>query len=202
VQSDIKWQNTKITRSNHEELQGYRSICIWFTGLSGAGKSTIANAVQQRLFQRKIRTYLLDGDNVRHGLNGDLGFSKEDRQENVRRVAEVAHLFVEAGVTAIAALISPFERDRQMARSIFEQEDFVEIFVNCPIDICIERDPKGLYKKAQVGIIRDFTGISSPYDPPESPELIINTSQYSIDECVDQVMRYLHAKLGLAKVTT
>ena len=189
------WQNFKITRVDHESQNGHRSLCLWFTGLSGAGKSTLANAIQQRLHQEGIHTYLLDGDNIRHGLNGDLGFSTEDRRENVRRVAEVSRLFVDAGIVAISALISPFEQDRQMARNVFEAGDFVEVFVDCPIEVCMERDPKGLYKKAEAGLIREFTGISSPYESPKSPELIVNTAEFTIDECVDQIVTYIKPRL-------
>ncbi len=197
---DITWQHHKITRIEHESRKTHRSFCVWFTGLSGAGKSTLANGVQQKLHGNGIHTYLLDGDNVRHGLNGDLGFSSEDRKENVRRVAEVAGLFVDAGIVVISALISPFERDRQMARNVFGAGDFVEVFVDCPIEICIERDPKGLYKKAEAGMIREFTGISSPYESPKSPELRVNTAEFTIEECVEQIMLYLKLWLSLSEV--
>ena len=197
---NISWQNHKITRVENEMLNSHRSFCLWFTGLSGAGKSTLANVVQQRLHHVGIHTYLMDGDNVRHGLNGDLGFSSEDRKENVRRVAEVAGLFVDAGIVVISALISPFERDRQMARNVFGAGDFVEVFVDCPIEICIERDPKGLYKKAEAGMIREFTGISSPYESPKSPELRVNTAEFTIEECVEQIMLYLKLWLSLSEV--
>ena len=143
----------------------------------------------------------MDGDNVRHGLNGDLGFSPTDRTENVRRVAEVAGLFVDAGVVAIAALISPFEKDRQMARNVFQAGDFVEVYVDCTIDECMQRDPKGLYKKAQQGLITEFTGISSPYEAPKAAELVVNTRDYPVDECVEKIMTYLTAKLDRAEVT-
>lgn len=198
---DIVWYNQKITRADQQSLKGHRSLCLWFTGLSGAGKSTLASAVQQKLHSTGIHSYLLDGDNVRHGLNGDLGFGPTHRRENVRRVAEVARLFVDAGVIAITALISPFEQDRQMARNVFEVGDFIEVFVDCPIDTCIERDPKGLYKRAQAGVIPEFTGISSPYEPPSNPELVISTAWFTIEECVNQVLTYLQGRLALSEVT-
>lgn len=196
----VVWYNQKVTRTEHEGLKKHRSLCLWFTGLSGAGKSTLANAVQQKLHGTGIHTYMLDGDNVRHGLNGDLGFSPEDRKENVRRVAQVAGLFVDAGVVAITALISPFEEDRQMARDVFKDGDFIEVFVDCPIDTCIERDPKGLYKKAVAGIIPEFTGISSPYESPKNPELTIHTAELTVEESVDQVLSYLEQRLALDEV--
>ncbi len=195
--SDIVWQETKITRAEHERLKGHRSFCLWFTGLSGAGKSTLANAVQQELHQLHSHTYLLDGDNMRHGLNGDLGFSAKDRKENVRRVAEVSNLFVDAGVIAITALISPFEEDRNMARACFATGDFVEVFVDCPLPTCMARDPKGLYGKAQAGLIANFTGISSPYEAPRHPEIVVNTAESSIEECVQHIMAYLSDQIRL-----
>lgn len=195
--NNIVWQDYKISRTELEHLQRHRSLCVWFTGLSGAGKSTLANAVQQQMHELSIHTYLLDGDNMRHGLNEDLGFSAEDRKENVRRVAEVANLFVDAGVIAITALISPFEEDRAMARSKFHPDDYIEVFVDCPIETCIERDPKGLYKKAQDGLISNFTGISSPYETPQNSEVTVNTSQHTINECVEQIMDYILNKIQL-----
>ena len=194
---NLTWNKHEITRVDHESQNGHRGFCIWFTGLSGAGKSTLANAIHQRLHQERIHSYLLDGDNIRHGLNGDLGFSTEDRKENVRRVAEVAGLFVDAGIVAISALISPFERDRQLARNVFEAGDFVEVFVDCPIEVCMERDPKGLYKKAEAGLIREFTGISSPYESPKSPEVIVNTDELTIDECIELIITYIKPRLSL-----
>lgn len=186
--SDIVWHQRKIKREDHERLKGQRGLCVWFTGLSGAGKSTIANALEVRLHQEGIHTYLMDGDNLRHGLNRDLGFDEASREENVRRVAHVAQLLVDAGVIAIAALISPFERDRKLARSIFDDASFIEVFVDCPIDVCIERDPKGLYAKAKSGMIKEFTGVSSPYEEPLSSEITVNTSEMSVGDCVERIL--------------
>jgi adenylyl-sulfate kinase len=167
---------------------------IWFTGLSGAGKSTLANALDLRLSQEARHTYLLDGDNVRHGLNRDLGFSDADRIENIRRIGEVGKLFVDAGLIALSAFISPFRSDRQMVRSLFPAGEFIEVFVSTPIGVCEERDPKGLYKKARAGVIKNFTGIDSAYEAPSDPELELNTGEYSVDECVDQIYQYLKEK--------
>ena len=185
----------EMTRHQLENLNGHRSLCLWFTGLSGAGKSTLANALQQRLHALQIHTYLLDGDQLRQGLNRDLGFNSQDRKENVRRTAEVAKLFMHAGYVAISALISPFEHDRSMARGLFNTGDFIEIFVDCPIETCIERDPKGLYKKAQSKMIPEFTGISSPYEEPKNPEIIVNTAQWTVDECVQHILNYVILRL-------
>ena len=201
MERHLTWQKSRVHRSNRERRNGHRSLCLWFTGYSGSGKSTLATAIEQKLFSQGIQAYLIDGDNVRHGLNGDLGFSPEDRQENVRRVAHVASLFVDAGVVAITALISPFEQDRLMARGVFAPGDFIEVFVDCPIDTCIERDPKGLYKKALAGTIPEFTGISSPYERPRNPEIIVNTARHSVDDCVEQILTYLQDKLVTHEVT-
>ncbi len=201
MSSDIVRQEIKITRTKQERLKRHRSFCLWFTGLSGAGKSTLANAIQQELYRMNWHTYLLDGDNMRHGLNGDLGFSAKDRKENVRRVAEVANLFVDAGVIAITALISPFEGDRNMARACFAHGDFIEVFVDCPIETCMARDPKGLYEKAQAGLIADFTGISSPYETPRNPEIVVNTAESSIKECIQYIMEYLWDSMHLEGVS-
>jgi adenylyl-sulfate kinase len=178
-------------------LNGHRGLCIWFTGLSGSGKSTLANAVEQSLYQMGVHTYLLDGDNVRHGLNGDLGFSDEDRKENVRRVAHVANLFVDAGVVAITALISPFHADREKARKIFAPGSFIEVYVECPLEECARRDPKGLYEKAKSGQIRDFTGISSPYEPPGDAEVTVNTATMSIETCVQYILNEVKTRLQI-----
>lgn len=201
MSSDIVWQASKITRKEQERLKEHRSFCLWFTGLSGAGKSTLANAIQQEVHKLGMHTYLLDGDNVRHGLNGDLGFSAKDRKENVRRVAEVANLFVDAGIVVITALISPFEEDRNMARACFAPGDFVEVFVDCPLETCMARDPKGLYKKAQAGLITEFTGISSPYEMPQNPEIVVNTAGLSIEECVEKIIEYLRDHMDLRPVS-
>ncbi|MFD1676144.1 adenylyl-sulfate kinase [Alicyclobacillus fodiniaquatilis] len=197
MSTNIVWHAQKIATKDHEMLNGHRGLCIWFTGLSGSGKSTLANAVEQSLYQMGVHTYLLDGDNVRHGLNGDLGFSDEDRKENVRRVAHVANLFVDAGVVAITALISPFHADREKARKIFAPGSFIEVYVECPLEECARRDPKGLYEKAKSGQIRDFTGISSPYEPPGDAEVTVNTATMSIETCVQYILNEVKTRLQI-----
>jgi adenylylsulfate kinase len=182
-----------ITRSQRQERAGHRSAIIWFTGLSGSGKSTLAHAVEEALFRLGCRTFVFDGDNVRHGLCGDLGFSKEDRQENIRRIGEMAKLFMEAGVIALTAFISPFRADRDKVRSLVEPGDFIEIYCTAPIEVCEKRDVKGLYAKAREGKIAEFTGISSPYEPPLKPELVINTGNTPLETCVNQVVTYLES---------
>jgi adenylylsulfate kinase len=192
--TNVVWQQATIDRSMRERLNGHKSVILWFTGLSGSGKSTLAHAVEERLFALKCRTYVLDGDNIRHGLCGDLGFSDEDRVENIRRVGEVAKLFIEAGVITLTAFISPFRSDRDRVRSLVMHEDFIEIYCDAPLEVCEARDVKGLYKKARAGEIKAFTGISSPYEPPESPELVIDTGRRPLDECTEQVMDFLRAR--------
>lgn len=174
---NIFWHEGDITRSDRERQAGHRGVCLWFTGLSGSGKSTIAQQVTNQLFERGVRTYVLDGDNIRHGLNNDLGFSPEDRTENIRRIGEVAKLFVDSATVVMTAFISPYRADRDRVRSILANGDFVEIYVEADLDTCEERDPKGLYKKARAGEIKEFTGISAPYEAPLKPELVINTSR-------------------------
>jgi adenylylsulfate kinase len=188
--SNTVWHHATVTRQRRSELNNHHSVVLWFTGLSGAGKSTLAHALEERLYQMKYRTFVLDGDNVRHGLCGDLGFSDHDRVENIRRVSEVAKLFMEAGVIILTAFISPFRADRNKARSLIGQ-DFVEIYCLCPLEVCEQRDVKGLYRRARAGEIKEFTGISSPYESPEHPELVIDTSQKDIDKCVDEILDYL-----------
>ncbi|KZX88682.1 adenylyl-sulfate kinase, partial [Alcanivorax sp. HI0013] len=168
-----------------------KPVCIWLTGLSGAGKSTIANALEVALTEQGKHTYLLDGDNVRHGLNKNLGMSDDDRAENIRRVSEVAKLMVDAGLIVVTAFISPFRADRDAARALFEDGEFVEIFVHAPLEECEKRDPKGLYKKARAGEIKEFTGIDSPYEAPEKPEMVINTAENDIEACVREIMAQL-----------
>lgn len=191
MNNNIVWQPAIVTRSQRERLNRHRSICLWFEGLSGSGKSTLAVAVEERLHKLGLRTFILDGDNVRYGLCSDLGFSKEDRSENIRRIGEVARLFVEAGVITLTAVISPFRAERDRVRSLFLERDFIEIYCNAPLSVCEQRDVKGMYKLARAGKIRDFTGISSPYEEPDHPELILDTAHSSIDECVDAVVHYL-----------
>lgn len=188
---NIVWHEMNITKFDRRRLNQHKSCVLWFTGYSGAGKSTLANAVEKELYMRGIRTYVLDGDNIRHGLNKNLGFGPEDRKENIRRVGEVAKLFVDAGLFVITAFISPFREDREMARRLVEEDEFIEIYVKCPLDECERRDPKGLYQKARKGLISDFTGISSPYEPPLKPELVVETDKLSLEQSVQAVMDYL-----------
>jgi adenylylsulfate kinase len=169
-------------------MNQHASCIVWFTGLSGSGKSTIANAVEQRLYEKGIHTYVLDGDNIRHGLNNNVDFSPEGRTENIRRIGEVAKLFVDAGMVVLTAFISPYRADRDSVRQLVSEGEFIEIFVDCPLEICEQRDVKGLYKKARSGAIPEFTGISAPFEQPLQPELIINTENISVDEAVDKVM--------------
>jgi bifunctional enzyme CysN/CysC len=189
----VYWQPTKITHDQRANQKAQRPCILWFTGLSGAGKSTIANAVEQALFLRGHHSYLLDGDNIRHGLNKDLDFSDAGRVENVRRIGEVAKLFVDAGMIVVTAFISPFRSDRRLVRDLVAQGEFVEVFVSTPLEVCEQRDPKGLYKKARGGELRNFTGITSPYEAPEAAEIVIDSSRLSVAECVDKVIRYLEA---------
>ena len=172
-------------------MNRHKSVILWFTGLSGAGKSTIAHAVEEQLYQLNCRTFVLDGDNVRHGLSGDLGFSNQDRQENIRRIAEVAKLMLEAGTITLTAFISPFRSERNLARKLVPHGDFIEIYCKCDLNICEARDVKGLYKKARQGEIQNFTGISSPYEEPDNPELVIDSDRLSLDECIQQVIDLL-----------
>lgn len=195
---NIVWHNQNITKEKRETLLNQKPCIVWFTGLSGSGKSTIANAVEQELFKRGIKTYLLDGDNVRHGLNKDLGFSELDRIENIRRIGEVSKLFVDSGLIVLTAFISPFKSDRQIARSLVEYDEFIEVFIDTPLEICESRDPKGLYKKARNGAIKNFTGIDSPYEIPQNPEIHIKTENKSIQECVDIIFSHL-SRFGYIK---
>ena len=191
-------QDYSISRESRNQLNGHKSFVIWFTGLSGSGKSTIANHLEQELFHQKVRTYSLDGDNIRSGLNEGLTFSIEDRQENNRRISEVAKLFVEAGIVAITAFISPLKEDRERAKRIIGDKDFLEIFVDTPLEVCEKRDVKGLYKKARKGEISNFTGISSPYEAPDTPFLRIETQKESVDESVQRILIEIEAKLKLS----
>jgi adenylylsulfate kinase len=189
--TNIKWHEGDIDRSKRETLLGQKGVCLWFTGLSGSGKSTLAAAVEKELYERGHLCYVLDGDNVRHGLNGDLGFSDEDRKENIRRIGEVSKLFVDAGLITLTAFISPFKADRQAIRENLEPGRFIEVFVDCPLDICEQRDVKGLYAKARNREITAFTGISSPYEAPEHPEIIMNTGEQSLETSTKIVIDYL-----------
>lgn len=192
--TNIVWQNYSVTKNNRSELKKQTPCILWFTGLSGAGKSTIAGAVEKKLFEKGHHTYLLDGDNVRHGINQDLGFSDADRVENIRRIGEMAKLFADAGIIVLTAFISPFRTDRQLVRELVEDGEFIEVFMDTPLQECERRDPKGLYKKARAGEIKNFTGIDSEYQPPENPEVTIQSASATVDQCVDQVVAYLKAK--------
>ena len=197
--SNIHVHKHTITAADRVSLKPHLPACLWFTGLSGSGKSTIANAVELTLNQQyHAHTYLLDGDNIRTGLNKDLGFSLEDRVENIRRLGEVARLFLDAGMIVLTAFISPLRADRDRARQIIQPEKFVEIYVECPLEICEQRDPKGLYQKAHLGLIKDFTGISSPYEPPENPQLILHSGAMPVESSAGMVVDYL-LKKGILK---
>lgn len=188
MNDNLVWHRASVTRQHREELNGHKGAIIWFTGLSGAGKSTLAHAVEQRLHTMGCRTFVLDGDNVRHGLCSDLGFSDADRSENIRRIGELATLFMEAGVIVLTAFISPFRSDRDMVRHVAGPGPFIEVYCESPIEVCESRDVKGLYKKARAGEIGNFTGISSPYEPPENPELTVMTGTDALESCVDMVI--------------
>lgn len=196
--SNVVWHHATVTRARREELNDHGSVLLWFTGLSGAGKSTLAHAVEERLYQAGCRTFVLDGDNVRHGLCGDLGFSEKDRVENIRRVGESAKLFLEAGVITLTAFISPFRKDRERVRTLFPHGDFLEIYCRAALEVCEQRDVKGLYKRARAGEIKDFTGISSPYEEPYDPELVVDTGSESLDDCVAAVLAMLRER-GILK---
>ena len=190
---NIFWVEGRVARADRERRSGHRGATLWLTGLSGSGKSTLALALEHALFQRGCRAYVLDGDNIRHGLNRDLGFSPEDRTENIRRIGEVAKLFTDAGVLVVTAFISPYRSDRDAVRALLDEGDFIEVFVDCDLAVCEERDPKGLYQKARRGEIPEFTGISAPYEAPEQAELTIDTGARDVETCVAQLIGYLEA---------
>jgi len=192
MEKNIVWHSHTISREEREKIKNQKGVTLWFTGLSGSGKSTIANEVEYQLNKKGFHTYLLDGDNVRHGLNNDLGFSESDRKENIRRISEVSKLFVDAGLITLTAFISPFREDRGRAKKIIG--DFIEIFIDTPFEECSKRDPKGLYKKAMNGEIKNFTGLDSPYEKPLSPDIHIQTSKVSIEEAANIIVEYLQKK--------
>jgi adenylylsulfate kinase len=192
---DVIWHDSYIERPDRNRLNSHKSGLIWLTGLSAAGKSTIAHAVERELFNRGIRTYALDGDNVRHGLNANLGFSPGDRKENIRRIAEVSKLMADAGIFVLAAFISPYKEDRDAVRRLFSGDNFAEIYVKCSIEECERRDPKGQYKKARAGIIKNYTGISAPYEEPDNPDLVIDTEALTVEDSVREVMAFLTKKI-------
>jgi adenylylsulfate kinase len=189
--TNVHWHEHKVTREDREELLNQKGVVLWFTGLSGSGKSTVANEVAYKLHEMGHISYVLDGDNVRHGLNKDLGFSPEDRNENIRRISEVANLFADSGVITITAFISPYRKLRDFCRELAGDGRFLEIFAKAPLDTCEERDPKGLYKKARDGVIKDFTGISAPYEEPETPEVIVNTDKETVEQSAEKVIKKL-----------
>ena len=198
--TNITWHEANIVQADREKLLNQKGCVIWFTGLSGSGKSTLALEVEGKLHQRGHLTYVLDGDNIRHGLNKNLGFSPEDREENIRRIGEVAKLFADAGVIAMTAFIAPYRADRDNARDLLDDGRFVEVFVDCPLEVCEARDTKGLYQKARAGEIKEFTGISAPYEAPPHPELTVNTSDQNLEECTERVITLLESK-GLIPIS-
>jgi adenylylsulfate kinase len=192
--TNIVWHQGAVTRADRERLNGHKGCCVWLTGLSGSGKSTIAVALEKALCDRGVRTFILDGDNIRHGLNKNLGFSPADRTENIRRIGEVAKLFTDAGTVALTAFISPYRGDRDQVRAVMQDGDFVEVLVDCPLEVCEQRDVKGLYQKARAGQIPEFTGISAPYEAPLKPELTVKTGSQTVEQSAQQILGYLESK--------
>ncbi len=192
--TNITWHASRIKKSDREKLTAQKGVVVWFTGLSGSGKSTVANLVEKKLYDRGRLSYRLDGDNIRHGLNKNLGFSPEDREENIRRIGEVAKLFADAGIIALTSFISPYAKDRDAARVLLEEGEFIEVYVKCPVDECEVRDPKGLYDKARKGIIKEFTGISAPYEEPKNAEIVLETEKETEEESAQKVIEYLEEK--------
>lgn len=195
---DVVWHNTTVTHQDRVALKGQKPVILWFTGLSGSGKSTVANAVESKLLSLGKHSYLLDGDNVRHGLNKDLGFSDHDRVENIRRIGEVAKLFVDFGAIVLTAFISPFISDRSQVRELIGENQFLEVFIDTPLEVCEQRDPKGLYKKARAGQIKHFTGIDSEYQAPVNPEIHVKTAELPIDACAEYIVEQLITRGYLA----
>jgi len=191
---NVVWHHAIVTRERREQRNGHRGVVVWFTGLSGAGKSTLAHEVEERLHRAGFQTFVFDGDNVRHGLCGDLGYSPADRAENIRRIGEMVRLFVETGVIALTAFISPFRADRERVRQLIGDRDFIEIYCRCPIEVCESRDVKGLYRRARAGEVKNFTGISSPYEPPERSDLVFDTGFESLESCADRVIALLQKR--------
>jgi len=190
---NIVWHDSEITKIQRQKKNGHKGAVIWFTGLSGSGKSTISVALENALFERGIRAYRLDGDNIRHGLNRNLGFSAEDRTENIRRIGEVSKLMLDAGLFTLTAFISPYKEDRDQVRELVAADEFIEVYVKASVETCESRDPKGLYKKARSGEIKNFTGIDAPYEEPDKPEIILDTNTSSVEESVAQILEYLEA---------
>ena len=192
--SHVVWEQSLVTRQDREALNGHKSFVLWFTGLSGSGKSTLAHEVEKKLYECGFRTFVLDGDNVRHGLSSNLSFSEDDRKENIRRIGEAAKLMTEAGIIALTAFISPFKADREMVRALFPHGEFIEVYCNAPLDVCESRDVKGLYKKARAGEIKNYTGIDSPYEAPINPEMSVATGSDELELCTEQVIETLRSK--------
>ncbi|WP_226578636.1 adenylyl-sulfate kinase [Halobacillus litoralis] len=194
MSTNITWHNTTVEKGDYRKKNGHHSGVLWFTGLSGSGKSSIANQLNKLLYEKGVQTYLLDGDNVRHGLNHDLGFNEADRKENIRRIGEVAKLFADSGTIVLTAFISPYQEDRDGVRALLGENEFLEIHVDCPLSACEKRDPKGLYKKARAGEIKGFTGIDAPYESPDKPEAVVKSDQFNVQECAEQILTLLEDK--------
>lgn len=190
----VVWHETLVSRDDRHRLNKHRSVLLWFTGLSASGKSTISHHLEKELFDRNIRAYVLDGDNIRHGINANLGFSRSDRKENIRRIAELCKLMVDAGIVVLAAFISPYREDREFVRDKVGRESFFEIYVKCSVEVCEKRDPKGQYRKARQGVIKNYTGISAPYEEPEHPDLILDTEELDVQSAVQKVLYLLESK--------
>jgi len=193
-ENNIKWFNGFVSMEDREILHGHKGAAIWFTGLSASGKSTIAHHLEKQLHKMGHSTYVFDGDNVRHGLCGDLGFSEKDRSENIRRIGEMTRLFIEAGIIAVTAFISPYKKDRELVRKLAGKDHFIEIYVKCPIAVCESRDPKGIYQKAKRGDIKNFTGVSAPYEPPENPDLTIESNKEDVNSSVKKVIQLMEKR--------
>ncbi|WP_412519102.1 adenylyl-sulfate kinase [Staphylococcus simulans] len=191
---NITWHDSEVTKAERQAQNGHKSVVLWFTGLSGSGKSTISVALEKALYERHIRAYRLDGDNIRHGLNSNLGFSPEDRKENIRRIGEVSKLLADAGLITLTAFISPYREDRDHVRDILEDGEFIEVYAKASVETCEQRDPKQLYKKARAGEIKNFTGIDAPYEAPENAEIVVDTETTSVEEAVQQIIQYLEDK--------
>lgn len=195
ISQNVIWHEPHVTRRDREFLNGHRALTIWFTGLPSSGKSTLAHCVEKKLHTLGVRTYTLDGDNIRHGLCSDLGFSPCDRKENLRRIGEVIRLFLDAGIVTLCAFVSPFEEDRINLKKLVGEEDFILIYCKCPVDVCEKRDPKGMYKKAKAGLIKEYTGISAPYEEPSAPDLILETHLLTVEECVEKIFTLVSARI-------
>ena len=188
---EVQWQKFEISKNDKRKIKGHSSAIVWLTGLPASGKTTIAKQLDKILYDRGCHTYILDGDNIRHGLNKDLGFSKEDRKENIRRIAEVAKLFLDGGIIVICAFVSPYKDDRQMARNLVEESEFIEVYIKCPVEVCMQRDPKSMYKKAVSGRMKAFTGVDDPYEEPDFPEIVVDTDKLTILNGVEKIVKYL-----------